>query len=558
MDMRIDRRSFVGGAGALVGAAAWPAIARAAESEAIEGSSSQDEDSAKSPNAITDVSSAGTYDVVVVGAGTSGLVTALSAAEEGLSVAVVTASTTPIARGGSVNAVYSSYMESLGLPRVDVSNYKREIALNLTNVDQRKWYRFFNNSETTIDWLIDIMQDAGYAVAVELNDGIPEESLYHQPLCSHGFFDPADTPDGNGAIGNRQDLVVDTLASRIEREGGAVIYGRVAQRLEREDGGTGRVGAVIAQNPDGAYERYVGTKAVVLATGDFTKNREMVEKHCNWYVDKIASDVYDTPVDYDTTMSLTGCYAGDGHRMALEVGAAWQHNNPCAVMDGSTMPGPHHITYQSCWSLLLNSKGERYMDEYTSCLPAVFASNTQPAGDYWAIWTPQYYDYAGDLLYPDKCAYGMTDVPTLDEQLEMWDASADCKADTIDGLVEQMGLPRETALASIERYNQMCAQGEDTDFYKDPSMLIPVSEGPFYAQKKPFTPPTYVLGGIRNDQYMRILDENDDPIPGFYCVGTMIGDFYSGYYTFQSCGINYGATCLTFGYLTGKFIAQNE
>ena len=57
---------------------------------------------------------------------------------------------------------------------------------------------------------------------------------------------------------------------------------------------------------------------------------------------------------------------------------------------------------------------------------------------------------------------------------------------------------------------------------------------------------------------MRVCDEDDNPIEGLYNVGTMIGDFYSGYYTFQMEGINYGACCLTFGYLTGKFIASNE
>lgn len=55
-----------------------------------------------------------------------------------------------------------------------------------------------------------------------------------------------------------------------------------------------------------------------------------------------------------------------------------------------------------------------------------------------------------------------------------------------------------------------------------------------------------------------MCDEADRPIPGLYNVGTMTGDFYAGYYTFQVCGINYGALCLTLPYLLGAYLAENE
>ncbi len=65
-----------------------------------------------------------------------------------------------------------------------------------------------------------------------------------------------------------------------------------------------------------------------------------------------------------------------------------------------------------------------------------------------------------------------------------------------------------------------------------------------------------VLGGLRTNEYMQVCDENDQPIPGLFNVGSMVGDYYANMYTFQLAGNNLGANCLTFGYLTGKALAE--
>lgn len=57
---------------------------------------------------------------------------------------------------------------------------------------------------------------------------------------------------------------------------------------------------------------------------------------------------------------------------------------------------------------------------------------------------------------------------------------------------------------------------------------------------------------------MQVCDADDIPIPGLYNVGIMVGDMYANIYTFMIEGFNYGACCLTFGHLTGKYIVENE
>ena len=69
------------------------------------------------------------------------------------------------------------------------------------------------------------------------------------------------------------------------------------------------------------------------------------------------------------------------------------------------------------------------------------------------------------------------------------------------------------------------AAGQDTDFYKSPEKLIGITDGPFYGcSYKPML--LVVLGGTRTNIDLQALDANDEPIPGLFNVGTMIGDFY--------------------------------
>lgn len=178
----------------------------------------------------------------------------------------------------------------------------------------------------------------------------------------------------------------------------------------------------------------------------------------------------------------------------------------------------------------------------------------------YAIWDKGHIKVA-DKWYAGQGSLSM--VPMTEEEVYAnWDAMVDngayLKADTLEELVDAMGLPKERALASVERYNELCSKGEDEDFYKRASALVSIAEGPFYGAVSGDMSFLTVLGGLRTNANMQVCDEGDNAIPGLYNVGTMIGDFYAGLYTFQMEGVNYGAACDCFGYLTGRFIAENE
>lgn len=565
MHTNLTRADFFKGAaaGALgVGtltALSSPAIASESSSPMTPEQAGQPWDFEIPPAAITDISETFDADVVVVGAGTAGLVSAVSAIEEGLSVIVVTASSKPISRGGSNNAAYSKVMEAQGLPRYSPEQIRKEIAMNYNSVDQKKWYKHYNHSEEAMNWLIDIMAEAGYDCAIEQGPMVSEGDLYYTAPAAHGFIDAE-----NQSVGMTQPFVVNTLADKFTSLGGTIYYQHIGRQLVRGDipnGTQGRVTGVIVERDDGTYAQFNGSKAVILATGDFSADRAMMTKYCPWVAPYIADEVYDAPMDYDKEFVMGGLYRGDMHKAGLWIGAAWQKTFPNAPMGGTISAGPSPIVYDPHWGLLLDRNGERFMNEYCSSQMSGRTQWLQAGEKSFAIWNRNF-ARASSEWFPGQGGIGIMEPLTEEELIANWDASADAgtylRFDTLEELVDALGLPKEAALASIERYNEMCAAGKDTDFYKDPRALVAIDEPPYYGVASGGVGVLCILGGLRTDGNMRVCDTDDDPIPGLYNVGTMVGDFYAGLYTFQMEGINYGATCITFGYLTGKYVAANE
>ena len=128
------------------------------------------------PEAIPDSRIADSIEteVVVIGAGTAGLVCANFAAENGVKVILISASSRPVARGGSTHAVNSKIMRELGID-YDVTKYfKQEMDRAGGRIDQDKWYLFARKSGEAMDWLNDKMEAAGYTPVIETGGVDPD------------------------------------------------------------------------------------------------------------------------------------------------------------------------------------------------------------------------------------------------------------------------------------------------------------------------------------------------------------------------------------------------
>ena len=567
MQAAIDRRTFVAGSatGAAVSALMGIGLTRAQAEEASAANGEQVPEFLIPPDPATPDKTAD-YDVVVVGAGFSGLNCAFSAAQNGANVCLIERLDQVIGRGGSTFAINSKLMDEKGYhyttgmsapehddeKRFDIGRvFKRMMGYHSYRIDGAKWMLHAHRSEEAMNWMIDNMTTASKVGGYDLTPVM--EHWYSDPEGINGEFPGTheflDGPNGSGPAANPQQDACENLLFYCQDAGVDVHFGTVAQQLVKDGE---RVVGVICQDPDGTITQYNGAKGIVMCTGDFGTNQEMKEAIIPW--------MKDVP---------GGIWEGTGHKMCYWAGAA---------VDRSGTPAPMVFCFQwrsitkqvrAFQGLMVNSDGVRYTNEDNVISHGGLSLMHERGHQAFAIWDddyanePQWQNHAfvdGDPVFADA-----------DEVRAYWDKVVNgdgyvemngsgkievrmIKADTVEELVEQLGLPAEETLAQIERYNKYCDQGFDEEFDKRPELLLPVKTAPFYGIK---CTPWFLTttGGIRCNERMQVQDADDNVIPGLYCLGSMVGDMYDNCYSTHFPGHNLGSTCLTFGYLTGKYLA---
>lgn len=568
----IDRRSFL--RGAAIGAAGLTAVGGLAgcNTASVAGGADPTQSTGLTegvgadsrwnfeiaPKAIADseISSSEDADVIVIGAGMSGLCAATSCKENGLSVILISASQAAVSRGGSNNAVYSKVMKKMGLPKLDPTEfYRNEYFANGGNFKPAFWYKFYKNSEEAMDWLIDKATAAGIKTTIESAASYGPTDIMYMPPAAHAFY--TDDSELQGTIGTGEPHIAKEMARAFTDDlGGTIHWQMTACQLIRggqTNGTSGKITGVIAQNADGKYVKYTAGKAVIMATGDFSHDKDMMTRYCPECVDLCD---FTTPINYDAGLNVGGLMPGTGQKMGLWIGAAWQVTQPNVFMLGR--PNfPCDNPYTSHTGLMVDGNGERFMNE--DVLGGVACATVVHLVDHtcYCIWGTNRAKDGAPWGKPNY-AYGSTF--KTEEFIETWDKDTFGygikKNDTITGLVTDLGLPAET-VKTIGRYNDLCKAGADEDFHKRQEKMIGITQPPFYgcAFKPMFLTS---LGGLRTNVDLQVCDATDTPIEGLFNVGSMIGDMYSGTYTFAMEGVNYGATCVTLPYVLGKDIASGK
>ena len=318
--------------------------------------------------------------------------------------------------------------------------------------------------------------------------------------------------------------------------------------------------AVIAEKEDGTYVQYVGSKAVVLATGDFSTNRDMMAKYAPQAMEYITESFFDEEPNYDKEPRVRRVVP----RRRTKDGALDRRGMAEGMARLPERRRRESRPYERRLALTgftVNREGKRFCNEYgmLGTLPFTIQMGC-PGGVSYALWDVNYAEqYPLEWIDGSK-PYGIAEPLSADDVIASWEKSVESglyfKADTLDELVSQMGLP-ESTLDNIERYNADCESGEDSLFHKHPGFMIPLSKGPFYGEVSDTSFFLTILGGLRTDENMRVCDKDDNPIEGLYNVGSMIGDMFYAQYTYMVPGFTYGSN-LTLSYLAGKFIVENE
>jgi len=244
------------------------------------------------------------------------------------------------------------------------------------------------------------------------------------------------------------------------------------------------VTGVIAEDADGNYVQFNAAKGVILATGDFGANTDMVWELCS----ECAENAMRHGVDREMLTGMTDC-DGSGHKMGCWAGGFIEAGPRGAMSFGGGASGP----WGSSPFLWLNSQGERFMNEAAVCDSMAIAVR-QPFGGFTLVTDANYEETLKNSSLDHGCAnFGRPDYYTelvedmqavpVDDQaggtVRMCTVaermpSQVFAASTLDGLADMLGYAgeaKEVFLASIERYNELCHAGEDSDFGKDAVLM---------------------------------------------------------------------------------------
>ena len=456
-------------------------------------------------------------EVVVVGAGIAGLSAALSAAEAGAKTILLEKTAAVQARGHDNAFIGSRLQAKLGI-KID----KDEIILNLMKYgankpDQRLIRMWAEGSGKTADWLMDMTDAAGIEVIIKQYPPPPAfnnaAEYYPQYHVTHHYH-------------NERPMAKCLLDNGIKK--GVVTYfkTRAKQLLRKEKG---RVTGIIAQDEAGEYLQFNATKAVILCTGDYGNNAEMMAKYC-------PQSAYLAPMILTST--------GDGHMMAMWIGAIMEPGPHTPMIHGPAGP------LLSATYLQVNLLGERFQNEDVPIQSNVNAVERQPNRVAWQVF---------DSKYPAELPYhglGLGKIIIATEKIRQEVSKIAITANSIEELAVKVKLPIETFKATVKRYNKLAHLGKDLDFGKRPDRLSPVDKPPYYAGKSGYSLLT-ILGGLNINDRLQPLDKNWEVIPGIYLAGNTMGNRFAVDYPTMCPGLSHGMA-IHFGRIAGLNAVSQE
>jgi fumarate reductase flavoprotein subunit len=127
-------------------------------------------------------------------------------------------------------------------------------------------------------------------------------------------------------------------------------------------------------------------------------------------------------------------------------------------------------------------------------------------------------------------------------------------ADTIEELADKLGMDRKTLVATVKRYNELCAKGHDDDYYKPAKYMLPVEKGPFYALNY-FLAMDGANGGLAINENMQVMG-HDGPVEGLYAAGDTTGSRFTNHDGERIEIVNDMTWAVASGFLAGQNIGK--
>ena len=219
------------------------------------------------PEPITDIADTKDFDVVIVGAGASGVPAAITARKAGATVALIQKEATAISQGNTATGILLDTSDEAGVEAV-VSRLLKDHQYRGKREQVELWAK---NSGEAIKWMLDLATAEGAQVSdttMKWTAAIKEVNGYPVDYLSIDFGPkPYNTGDG-----------MQVLADYAAAQGVEIFYNTEAKQLVGDAAG---VTGVIAEGPDGIVQ-FNASKGVILATGDYQNDDDMMA----YYLDR--------------------------------------------------------------------------------------------------------------------------------------------------------------------------------------------------------------------------------------------------------------------------------
>ena len=515
-------------------------------------------------------------DVAVVGCGVAGVAACRSVAEDGGLVAAFEKADGPQCRSGEYAVINGMVQAKWGRDtwtreQIDdiIDSHMVESTYRCKRSIMSKWA---HNIGETFDWWVEANPDLYYAETTR--SAIPDESADNfiipifYPLPEHYDWKQERFPCYPTSVEFKPDQHVTVEANMqkaIDTGNVQTFYGCFVEKLIMDNGRC--VGLYARDAATGEYIKCNASKGAILSTGDYSQNTKMLKHFCPEVIENNIQCLF-TNVDVEGNFTNQG----DGIQLGMWAGAQVQQSHAPMIHHmggGADLAGVGVMGNAGFLNLDLN--GKRFMNED---LPGQQLENQielQKNRESWQIfdsnWPQQlpympaahggacyYEDYASEAEGPkNNTTYRNYKSPY---QLEA--AVADgraVKADTLEELVAKIypddTAAQQTALDSIQRYNELAKAGYDEDFHKPASRMWAVENGPFYADKFTTALLLVCIGGLESDEDCHTFDADRNVIPGLYVAGNIQGNRFATEYPIGLKGVSH-SMAMYYGYVAGK------
>ena len=416
-------------------------------------------------------------DVVIVGAGGAGLTAAIQAKQDGADVLVL--EKMPMVGGnslkatGGMNAAGTKFQEALGITDSGVQEFIEDTMNGGHQLNDIELVTAMaEQSSDAVDWLAEL----GAALPKVAATGGTVHKYLHEP------------EDGS-AVGS---FLVEKLNETCEKMDIPILLNTEATELIMD--GDAAVG-VKAQDKEHDYT--IQAKAVILATGGFGANYDMMTQ-------------YNPALAGAVTTNHAGA-TGDGINMAVAVGADTVDMEQIQL---------HPTVYQktgllvsesvrSMGGILVNAEGKRFTNDM-STRDAVSNAELEQTGSY------------AYIIFDQRI------VDDLSSTQKYINSGLTVQADTYEDLAKAMGLEGDAVqnfVATMDTWNAAVASGEDAEFGRNNGMDEDLSTAPYYAiQIAPGI--HHTMGGLNTDS--EVLTTQGAAIPGLFAAGEVTGGVHGG------------------------------